>query len=538
MKPYSIIVLMLISLLSVSCSDFWDKEPQGVFTLDSYYQTPDEILTGVTYCYQALWLQEFQSGRFMVGNIMTDDAAKGGPVNEGVDIINSVAFNILPNTSLADRFWGNCYTGLTRCNLMLDIISKRDFSEENPSGYDLKNRMEGELKFLRAFFSYYLVTVFGEVPYFTRPTVSNLTPDLYESKDRSVIWQQIMDDLTDAVEYLPKKDEYQASDQGRITKGAAQFLLARAYLFNERYDDAAVVLRALIKEDNYTLCPDYKDIFAKENEFSTESIFEIPFGEQEFWRTPGSGGHGQVMTQFQSSRSDSGWGYNVPTQDLVDAFEEGDPRLIYSVIFPDDEFQEGVKQKDDTSKYGYFNRKIFLPVGQREPVGNVDFHLRMFRLADAYLMYAEASTLGTSEKNTDEAIHYLNEVRKRANNSTKKDPLRVVQSKTIENVSIPERVYTTDEQLMADIKHERRVELAMEDIRYWDLLRWGDIEETMKAYYENWKGQPTSDGIPDDKGKEVSEWVNRFPDDVYPVFPVPQDAIINSDNQITQSKYY
>ena len=150
MKPYSIIVLMLISLLSVSCSDFWDKEPQGVFTLDSYYQTPDEILTGVTYCYQALWLQEFQSGRFMVGNIMTDDAAKGGPVNEGVDIINSVAFNILPNTSLADRFWGNCYTGLTRCNLMLDIISKRDFSEENPSGYDLKNRMEGELKFLRA----------------------------------------------------------------------------------------------------------------------------------------------------------------------------------------------------------------------------------------------------------------------------------------------------------------------------------------------------------------------------------------------------
>lgn len=545
MKTFHKLIISIIPILAVSCSDFWDKEPQGVFTLDSYYQTPEEILTGVTYCYQSLWLQEFQTGRFMVGNMMTDDAAKGAPVNEGVEIINSLAYNILPNTSLAGRFWGNCYTGLTRANLMLDVLSTRDFSIENPSGYDLKKRIEGELKFLRAFNSYYLVTVFGEIPYFTRSTVSNITPDLYESKDREIIWEQIISDLNDAVKYLPKKNEYAEEDLGRITKGAAQFLLGRAYLFNKMYDEAANVLEDLIKNDSYSLLPDYKDIFAKENEFSAESIFEIPFGEQEFWRTPGSGGYGQVMTQFQTSRSDGGWGYDVPTQDLVNAFEDGDPRLIYSVIFPKDEFEKGAQQGDDTSKYGYFNRKIYLPRSQRIPdIGNVDFHLRLFRLSDAYLMYAEACLLGTENRDTDESLYYLNEVRKRANQSSKKDPLRVVQEKTIADIELPMRTYSTDEQLLSDIKHERRVELAMEDIRYWDLLRWGDLGKTMGKYYSNWGNGPehpdkvAPDGFPDEKGKYINEWLSRFPEGVYPVFPLPQNAIINSDNRITQSKYY
>ena len=544
-SKYNILILSLLSLAAVSCSGLWDKEPQGVFTLDSYYQTPEEILTGITYCYQSLWLQEFQSGRFMVGNIMTDDAAKGAPVNEGVDIINSIAYNILPNTSLAGRFWGNCYTGLTRTNLMLDIIADREFAMENPSGYDFRKRMEGEAKFLRAFYSYYLVTVFGEVPYFTRPTVSNITSDLYESRSRESIWAQIIADLTDAVSFLPKKDEYSQADRGRVTKGAAQFLLARAYMFNRRYDDAAKVLRTLIKEDSYSLLPDYKDVFSKTNEFSSESIFEIPFGEQEFWRTPGLGGHGQVMTQFQTSRSDGGWGYNVPTQDLVDEFESGDPRLIYTVIFPKDEFEKGAAQKDDTSKYGYHNRKIFLPRAQRVPdIGNVDLHLRMFRLSDAYLMYAEAMLLGDEERNVEDAVFYVNEVRKRANASSRKDPDRVVQEKTVEDVMLPMIGYTTDAHLLEDIKHERRVELAMEDIRYWDLLRWGDIEETMKAYYSKWGNgsnhpdKVAPDGYPDEKGRDVSEWTGRFPAGVYPVFPIPQSSIINSDNRIVQSKYY
>ena len=113
----------------------------------------------------------------------------------------------------------------------------------------------------------------------------------------------------------------------------------------------------------------------------------------------------------------------------------------------------------------------------------------------------------------------------------------------IADTPLPDVTYTTDEELFKAIKHERRVELAMEDIRYWDMLRWGDLE-TMSDYYEKWGNGPghtgrlAPDGYPDEKGRDVKAWLARFPKDSYPVFPIPQDAIQNSDNKIKQSIYY
>ncbi len=543
MKRHFLLICLSAAVLSGCGEDFLNRTPQGVFTLDTYYTTTEEINTGLTYCYQTFWLAEMQTGRFMVGNMMVQDATKGGASeNEGTDIKNNIEYNILPNTNMAYRFWGPCYSGLTRANLMLEKTADKSFSEESPAGYNYLERMRGEMKFIRAFFSWYLVTVFGDVPYFTRSTVSNITPDLYESVDRSVIWAQIEKDLQEAIPVLPKRLEYDEADKGRITRGAAQMLLARSYMFNGKYDEAAVVLRELITKDSYSLTPDYADLFGMDVRFTPERIFEIPFGEQEYWRTPGEGGYGTVMPQFQTSRDDGGWGYNNPTQDLVDEFEEGDPRLIWTVICAEDQFEKGF-DIGGNARYGYHNRKIYVPLSERTPDGNLAFNLTMFRTADAYLLYAEASLMGTAEKNVGEAVKYINLVRQRAANSSKVDSRRFYQKMTVADTPLPDVTYTTDEELLKAIKHERRVELAMEDIRYWDMLRWGDLG-TMSDYYEEWgdgeghSDRTAPDGYPDEKGRDVKEWLARFPDGVYPVFPVPQSAVQNSDNKIKQSKYY
>lgn len=544
MKALYKIALIFVCAGLISCENFLDKSPQGVFNEEAYYQTPEEIKTGVTYCYQALWKQTFQAGKFMIGNMMSDDATKGGATeSEGIEILHSINYNILPHNNMSYRVWNDGYLGLTRANFIADIIGKRSFTLEEPSGYDLRLRLLAEVQFLRAYFSYFMVMTFGDIPYYTRPTNSNITTDLYESKNRELIWNQIILDLEEAIPNLPKRAEYEEGDVGRVTRGAAQALLAKALMFNKKYDDAITVLEELINNDSYILLDSYHKIFLKENVYSQESLFEIPFGEQEFWRTPGEGGWGTVMCQFQTSRDDGGWGYNNPTQDLVDEFETGDPRLIYTIIYENDEFEKSKKQAGN-AKYGYHNRKMFLPKAERNPdYGNVDHHLRIFRLADMYLLYSEALLLSTSKKDITKSLFYLNEVRKRANNTPKIDPMRVVQEKTIEDVDLPMITHTDDNQLLEAIKHERRVELAMEDIRYWDLLRWDDID-IMKEYYSRWgNGSNHPDlvapnGFADEKGLDVEAWLSKFPANTYPVFPIPQNSIINSDNKIKQSNYY
>lgn len=547
MKIYNIIkgtragLIAFLIMTMPSCVDFLDREPQNVFSQDSYYQTVDEISSGVTYCYNALWTQNFHVGKFVIGNIVADDATKGGENDAEWPQINSAAeFRLTARDNIAELMWEPCYRGITRANFMIDIIESRDFADESPSGYPLKERFIGECQFIRAFFSFYLVTIFGEVPYYTRPTVSNITDDLYESKDRSVVWAQIESDLISAAQKLPNQSEYSKDEWGRISKGAAQALLGKVYLFQKKYDDAAKVLRSVATSPQYSLLDNYGKVFDKGVEFSSESVFEIPFGGTQFsYISQDDGALGTGVLQYQARRDgDDGWGYNNPTDDLANEFESGDPRLVYTVIFPQDEFEAGVPQTHPVPKYQHFNRKAYLSKGERTPdYGNVDYHLRIIRLSDVYLMYAEASLLGTTERNVTEAVKYLNKVRERANKTPKVDSKRYKQQVTIANVDIPMRSYSTDDQLLLDIKHERRVELGMEDHRWWDLLRWGETAK-MAEYYNRWGSVPCPNGTMDAKGKSYATWISRFPSNVYPVFPIPQVKIEGTDGKLQQSIYY
>ncbi len=533
---------MLVSILFLdSCGDFLSREPQNKFEKESYYSTAEECIGGVNFVYNALWTQNFHVCKFILGNIVADDATKGGENDAEWSEINAAAeFRMTARENVAELMWEPCYRGLTRANYMLDILKDKNFDEESPAGYALIPRLRGECLFIRAFFSYYLVTVFGDVPYWTRPTLSNITDDLYETVPREDIWAQIEADLTEAAQVLPARNEYPNDQWGRITKEAASSFLGKVYLFQQKYDAAAVELRKVISAGGYSLLPDYGDIFDKKNEFSAESIYEIPFGSTQFAYVDQAGGAlGQGVSQYQARREgDEGWGYNNPTQDLVNEFEEGDPRLIWTVIFPGDEFEAGKPQTSSVPKYGYFNRKAYLTKAERTPdYGNVDFHYRIIRLSDVYLMYAEASLLGTEQRDVSEALKYLNLVRERASNSSRVDSKRVKQQITVAETVLPQRTYTTDEQLLEDIRHERRVELGMEDNRWWDLLRWNQTGK-MQDYYARWGTVTCPNGTMDNKGKDYASWISRFPSGVCPVFPIPQSKIEGSDGKIKQSQYY
>lgn len=537
-------VLLLTAMSAIffsSCSDFLDRPPQNAFEKETYYSTEDECVNGVSYVYNALWTQNFHVGKFVIGNIVADDATKGGENDAEWPEINAAAeFRPTAREDIAELMWEPCYRGITRANYMLDILKDKEFDEESPSGYPIVDRLEGECMFIRAFFSYYLVTVFGEVPYFTVPTISNITDDLYEPATREEIWAQIESDLSEASSRLPSRKEYPSDEWGRITKEAAAAMLGKVLLFQKKYDEAAKVLRPVAESPDYYLMSNYGEVFDKGVEFSSESIFEIPFGGTQFaYVSQEDGALGNAVLQYQARREgDDGWGYNNPTDDLVNEFEEGDPRLIYTVIFPKDEFEEGVPQTSAIPKYGHFNRKAYLTKEERVPnYGNVDYHYRIIRLSDVYLMYAEASLLGTQEKNIEDAVEYLNKVRRRANTTPKKDVKRVVQQITVAETDIPMRSYTSDEQLLEDIKHERRVELGMEDNRWWDLLRWDDTGK-MADYYAEWGKSPAPNGTMDEKGKYYDSWIARFPAGTYPVFPVPQSKIEGSGGKITQTQYY
>ncbi|MDR2627449.1 MAG: RagB/SusD family nutrient uptake outer membrane protein [Dysgonamonadaceae bacterium] len=541
MKQSSIYIIIFFALIHITaCEDFLDRKSQNVFEETTYYSTPDELITGVTYCYNALWRHNFHLCKFIIGNMAADDATKGGENDAEWPQINAaIEFRVTPRENIAELIWEPCYRGITRANYMLDILRKRDFPDESPAGYKLTDRLTGECEFIRAFFSYYLVTLFGDAPYYTRPTISNITDDLYELKDRSVIWAQLEADLLSASQKLPNQSQYPKDEWGRITKGAAQALLGKVYLFQKKYDEAAKILRKVVQSPEYKLLDNYGRIFDKGVEFSTESVFEIPFGGTQFsYVSQDDGGLGNGILQFQARRGDDGWGYNNPTDDLVNEYEAGDPRLIYTIIFPQDEFEPGVPQSHPVPKYQHHSRKAYLTKNERVPdYGNIDYHYRIIRLSDVYLMYAEASLLGNAEKNIDDAVFYLNEVRKRANSTPKVDAKRYKQQITIAAIDLPMRTYTTDYELLAYIKHERRVELGMEDHRWWDLLRWGETGK-MAEYYNRWGSIPCPNGTMDEKGKNYNTWIARFPNNTYPVFPIPQTKIEETDGKLKQNEYY
>ena len=397
---------------------------------------------------------------------MSDDAIKGGSGdNDANELLQLETFRGPTSTSNLESEWSADYEGIYRANIVLERVPGIAMNEE------LKSRILGEAHFIRAWFFYTLVTMFGGVPladHVLAPSEYNLP-----RADAGQVWSLIESDLKTAASSLPLRSGYAAEDLGRITKGAAQSLLVKGYLWQKRWSEAENLANEVIQSNEYQLVANYASIFTEAGENNAESIFEIQYMNA-------SGGNwgknnaneGTFSPVFQRARGQfEGYGFNIPTEDFVqEFFKEGfeDPRLKSTVFRVGDAMGDrGIFTKEATGgvAYDYYPKKYFsnksedAPFGDPNPNGGVND--RVIRFSDVLLMHAEAAAQNGNEA---AARTSLNRVRARARG-------------TATNI-LPD-ITATGAALLTAIYRERRIELGLEGHRFFDLVRTGRAQEAL-----------------------------------------------------------
>lgn len=512
-----IVLAAVIVLAGNSCGkDFLDREPLGTQTDKNFFNEPDNAVLAINAVYDAISWDEYGSPfgyvphnyEFMFGDILSDDAAKGSEPTDFVALTEMEEWRAPANLAPSGAAWTNIFIGVFRANTCLQNLPDAKIDEA------LKSRLMGEAYFLRAYIYFYGARLFGGMPLFNEPVLPDEIANV-KRENLADTYQFIVNDLLEAERRLPKKNEYAQADLGRATKGAASAYLARVYAMetglglNGRtwqnvYDKCGEVMNS----GQYALLENYAQIFESEGENGTESIFEIQFKtSNEGW---GSIKTGSTSAIFQNNRSWWGWGFNNPTQNLVDEFEPGDPRLPCTV-YKNNDVVYGVLQTIDypsQNQTGYLNRKAAQPI----PDGNNksgDQNQRKMRYADVLLMRAEAAFHLNIEA---EARTLVNTIRARARKaslpkgSVENDPDSYPQYPSGANDNVLPDVTASGAALLDAIYHERRTELAMECLRYWDLIRTGRYVNSLDAAFRS-----------NCTAKSITEGLN-YP---MPVMPVP-----------------
>ncbi len=393
----------LLALGAVACNDFLSTEPKGKLTTADFFKTADQAVaaTNATYSMLRDWEVHVFSWIGMT-DISSDDATKGSVPADASFLLDldNIAFD--PGNIAFHDTWQGYYRGIYRANVAIDNIPNVDMDAT------MRARLVGENKFLRAYYYFFLVRAFGGVPLIT----TALKPGEFDQTRATAdqVYAQIEQDLTDAIGVLPPKSGYSADDMGRATKGAAQALLAKVYLYQQNWQGALDNAQAVINSGEYSLYPDYATIFTTAGEFSSESVFEAGSVALE------AGGGGSQYAQVQGVRGDPniGWGFNNPSADLEASYEPGDPRLEATIMYAWEMLPDGtgrVVYLNASMPNNRYNQKVFTSPETPGGTGNSGVNIRIIRYADVLLMAAEAANhLGDDAT----ARNYLNMVRERA----------------------------------------------------------------------------------------------------------------------------
>ncbi len=492
---FSVFFIFIIISFSACTKDFLEKSPIIGITEENFYRTEADAIAGVNAAYATLQFQLSEAGHFrwFWGDIMSDDAVKGGSSdNDANDLLQLETFKGPTNTDLLEAEWSANYEGIYRANVVLEKVPAIDMDAK------LKARILGEAKFIRAWNYYNLVTMFGGVPLADHV----LAPSEYNIPRASAeqIWDFIERDLKEASADLWLRSEYSLSELGRITKGAAQSLLAKTYLWRKKWAEAKAVSEQVINSNEYILVNKYAEIFTKEGENNIESIFEIQYMTE-------SGGNwgknnaneGSFTNVFTRARGQfGGFGFNIPTQSFVDEFfVEGfeDPRLKSTVFRVGDAMGDrGIFTIEATggSPYLYYSKKYFSNKSEEaklgDPAPNGGSNDRVIRYADMLLVHAEAAYQSGDENSARQS---LNQVRSR--------------------VALP-NITASGAALLTAIYRERRIELGLEAHRFFDLVRTG-------------------------RGPSVLGSLG-FREGVHELFPIPQSQILATNGALIQNFGY
>lgn len=455
MKKYiSSLILMFISLSFFGCDDdFLNVEPPSSLTSTSFFRNRADAEAIVVAAYKPLQA----TGNY--AKIM--EAPLKDMVIYNTSGLNLDTWSFDSNDAIVDDVWQTSYEGVFRSNIILQMVPEIPGISEQ-----VKNRILGEGRFLRAYYYWQLTTVFGEVPLILEADPTNTKKAAIAKSPLADIYKVIVDDLTKAVEYLPKNTEYGSADIGRASKGAAQALLGKVYLYMRNYPLAESAFNSVLTNSvgTYSLLPDFRNLLITDN--NSESLFEIQFAD--------IAGQGSSRVVNDYPQGQGGYANLLPAQDLVDEFEVysgptsingRDPRLFYSIFREGDPYDAtSPKFKSAWTPTGFARKKGMYPV-IRVNNSNSDRNFPLIRLADVILMYAEAANENGKPM---EAVKAINAVRGR---SGVEMPLLPISSYPVNNKA----------EIFKAIVHERRVELAFEYHRLNDLKRWGLAQSELKS---------------------------------------------------------
>lgn len=433
MKKYYSVFFILIILFSCSETEL-DLAPISQESAGNFYKTAEEIDQGVVAAYDALQLSgQYRQNYFYAMEVRSDNSRQTSTTNSGGVYADFDLFRLEQTNPVIEATWNDCYKGIQRCNVILNRIDE----VENNTNKDVHT---GEVKFLRALTYFNLVRMFGDVPLVTVEYSDAFEAFEIGRTPLADVYVQIKSDLTDAAALL-KTNPLRI---GGATQGAAYALLGKVYLTLGEYANAETVLK---KVTGYSLLTNYADVFDINNENNAESVFEVQF-------TKGGLGEGSPYANLFAPTNaievvggiGQTFGDNVPTQDLADAFEDGDTRKDMIGI---------------ASNGGYYTKKYQeIPFSDRDG----DRNCIVLRYADVKLMLAEA--LNEQQYVADgEAFNLLNEIRGRAG------------LVAMTSASVPSK-----EAFRAAVAQERRIELAFENHRWFDLVRTGKAIEVMNAH--------------------------------------------------------
>ena len=488
MKNIKYIILLLVSASTIiACSDdFVDVESQNESS-ENYFNSEQDYQDALIGAYDLLQSTYLN---VMLGEIASDNTLAGGESATDVPAIQQIDDMIhTSNNDQLRSIWGWMFAGVNRANYIMEFQNKTEFSG--------KENVLAQARFLRAYYYFELVKWFGDVPLVVDQRFLFGDQFNVDRTPKEQVYAQIEIDLLYAAENLP----YVQSQLGRVTKGAAQALLGKVYLYQDKFGAAALVLEDLINSGPYDLVADYTTLFENDNENSIESVFEVQYADLE-----GAGfgclqcSEGNVAVGFNGIRNyngplfDSGFSFNVPTQEVVDAFESDDPRIDTAILDINAwATSTGATFGTGNEHTGYYNRKYIARQGDSN-IGDQNLtnpnNYRAIRYADVLLMAAEALNRGSIAD--DRAQNYLNLVRQRAFGD------------------MDHNITSSGSTLTEAIYNERRVELVGEGHRFFDLVR---------------------------TGRAASE-IDGFMSGKHEVFPIPQIEIELTGNRWAQNTGY
>lgn len=585
-KLYTFLTACVVGFSFSSCNDFLDYTPTAVIDEETAFTKPEEMVTAAYAMLGDCWYT-YPFNLFPYGDVTSDNCLKGGSGTTDTNYHSLEIWSSLTATTPdhMDELWYRLYCAISRCNRALVALEQHGVEE---LGADVAQQRVAEVKFLRAHFYYKLVTVFRQVPWIDEEVYVNNTIEQVRNDEYTYeqLMMNIIADFKSAYDVLPAKQ----TDGGRVNKIAAASYLAKCYLdlawgtgyesgtgvehINNDYMQQVADYTEVVKSSQYGYLEDFGDIFLPENKNSKESIFAVQTSDYEDDHTTYGRANWSIMLNGCWGMWSCGWDFHKPSQNLVNAFktenglpmfehyndkidypvngqvstQKWDPRLFHTVGMPtfpykyESEYMQTVANSRTPNTYGYYTSMKEVPQrskgetfnGSWQAFATADY---VFRYTDVMLMRAEALV---ELNRLDEAQDIINDIRQRAANSISK---HIDYAADFCEIALyPEGYFSSKEVARECVRWERRLELAMENGRYFDLRRWGIASETLNAYFASEQNDVYT--YVNEAGETVRQtYAQYYKDAKYTpekneYFPIPYNQLFYIPGLYVQNKGY